>query len=214
VKPVTPPAPAAAKKEAAVPAKKDEPTSSKAVEPKPVTQKKEAPTAAKAPAAAAKKPAVKKKPESYVIFVGEFPAGEEAAAAGEKLVRLGVKPVVRQELKKNRNMHRLYSGVYTDYDAYSAALDKLKQAAKGAFGVEKDGKYSLYAGSFSTKERAEKEQRDLFAKGVTLQVQQVALSLATVRITAGQFSARADADRAAAKMKGEGLVVKVVPKGR
>lgn len=210
-KPATPPAPAAAKKEVAAP-HKNEPKAVKAVEQKSAkpSQKKAEPKAGKAPAAAVKTVA-RKKSESYTIVVGEFPGGEEAAAAEAKLAKLGMKPAARQETKKTRNMHRLYFGAYTDYEVYSAALDKLRQAAKGAFGIEKDGKYSLYAGSFSSKERAEKEKKDLLAKGFTLQVQQVVLSLSTVRITVGQFSARADADRAAAKMKGEGLVVKVIP---
>jgi cell division protein FtsN len=111
-------------------------------------------------------------------------------------------------------MNRLFFGAYTDYDVYSAALDKLRQSAKGAFGVEKDGKYFLYAGSFSSKERVQKEQRDLSAKGVTLQVQQVVLPLSSVRITAGQFTSKSEADKAAARIKGEGLTVKVVLKGR
>lgn len=211
-KPATPPAPAAAKKEVAAP-HKNEPKAVKAVEQKSAkpSQKKAEPKAGKAPAATAVKTVARKKPESYTIVVGEFPSGEEAAAAEAKLAKLGMKPAARQETKKTRNMHRLYFGAYTDYEAYSAALDKLRQAAKGAFGIEKDGKYSLYAGSFSSKERAEKEKKDLLAKGFTLQVQQVVLSLSTVRITVGQFSAKADADRAAAKMKGEGLVVKVIP---
>lgn len=211
-KPAAPPAPAAAKKEVTAP-HKNEPKTVKAVEQKTAkpSQKKAEPKAGKASAAPAVKAVARKKPESYTIVVGEFPGGEEAAAVEAKLAKLGMKPAARQETKKTRSMHRLYFGAYTDYEAYSAALDKLRQVAKGAFGIEKDGKYSLYAGSFSSKERAEKEKKDLLAKGFTLQIQQVVLSLSTVRITVGQFSAKAEADRAAAKIKGEGLVVKVIP---
>ena len=209
-----PPVPATPKKEAAAPLKKDAPKPAKAAEQKPaqaVQPKKEA-KSAKAPAPA--KPVVRKKPESYTIFAGEFPAGEEAAAAEAKLARLAIKPVTRQETKKSKSMNRLFYGAYTDYDAYSAELDKLRQSAKGAFGVEKDGKYYLYAGSFSSKERVEKEKKDLAAKGITLQAQLVILPLSTVRLTAGNFAAKGEADKAAARMKGAGLAVKVVPLGR
>lgn len=208
---ILPPTPAASKKEAAVPVKKDEPKPAKAAEqkPAPAVQKKDEAGSTKAPAP--EKPAVR---TTYTIFAGEFPSGEEAAAAEAKLARLGIKPVTRQETKKSKSMNRLFFGVYTDYDVYSAELDKLRQSAKGAFGVEKEGKYYLYAGSFSSKERVEKEKKALSAKGITLQAQLVVLPLSTVRLTAGRFTAKGEADKATARMKGEGLTGKVVPLGR
>lgn len=211
-----PAVPAPPKNQAAAPVKKDEPKPVKAVEPKPIQPGKKLADAksAKAPAKAVEKLAVKKKPDSYTIFAGEFPAGEEASAAEAKLARLGIKPIIRQESTKNKSMNRLFAGVYSDYDGYSAALDKLRQSAKGAFGVEKDGKYFLYAGSFSSIERGQKEQKDLLAKGFALKIQPVVLPLSSVRITAGQFTSKSDADKVALKMKAEGLAVKVVPKGR
>jgi hypothetical protein len=209
-------APAAPKQEAAAPVKNAEPkTAAKAAEQKaaPVVQKKEEAKSVKTAAPVAEKPVARKKPEAYTIFAGEFPAGEETAAAEAKLARLGIKPVDRQEIKKSKSMNRLFFGAYTDYDLYSAELNKLRQSAKGAFGVEKDGKYYLYAGSFSAKERVEKEKRDLAAKGITLQTQLVTLPLSTVRLTAGRFAAKGEAEKAAAKMKSEGLTVKVVQLG-
>ncbi len=201
-------APPAPKKEAAAPEKKE--AAKPAAPPAP---KKEEPKAVKTPAAV-DKPVTRKKPEAYTIFAGEFPAGEETAAAEAKIAKLAIKPVTRYEKKKSTQMNRLFYGAYTDYDVYSAELDKLRQSAKGAFGIEKDGKYYLYAGSFSSKARVEKEKKDLSAKGVTLQVQPVVLALSTVRITAGQFSSKSEADKAAARLKGEGLAVTVVPKGK
>jgi len=154
------------------------------------------------------------KAESYTLVAGAFPAGEEATAAEVKLARLGIKSISRNETKKNRSMNRLFYGAYTDYDLYLAELDKLRKTVKGAFGIEKNGTYSLYAGSFSAKDSAEKEKRALAAKGVTLQVQQTVLSLTTVKLTAGRFASKKEADKAAAMLKSEGLVVKVVPTGR
>ena len=216
-KPAAPaPAPAAAQKAAppAVPgAKKEEAKPAKAAEtkPAPAAAKKESAKAEK-PAKTAAKPAPKKS-AAYVVFAGEFPAGDESEAAEAKLAAAGVKPVIKSEKKKNRTMNRLYFGAYADYDNYRAELDKLKKGAKGAFGVEKDGKYYLYAGSFSTKEKAEKEKKDLAAKGISLQIQQAVLTLKSVRLSAGNFKAKADADKAAAKLKQAGLNVKVLPKG-
>jgi hypothetical protein len=154
-----------------------------------------------------------KKTTWYTLLIN-LPSGEDAKVAEEKIAKAGIKPLLMQDPKKSRTMNRLYFGAYTDYDAYNLALDKLKVSANGAFGVEKDGKYYLYAGSFTTKERAEKEKKDLSAKGVTLQIQQVVLPLATSRITAGHFKSKAEAEKAAAKLTKEGLKASVTPKGK
>lgn len=208
------PAPAAAQKAAPPAAKKEEAKPAKPAEakPAPAVAKKESAKADKPGKAEAAK-AAPKKAAAYVVFAGEYPAGEESDAAEAKLASAGVKPVVKTEKKKNRTMNRLFFGAYTDYDNYRAELDKLKKAAKGAFGVEKDGKYYLYAGSFSTKDKAEKEKKDLAAKGIALQIQQAVLTLKSVRLTAGSYKVKADADKAAAKLKHSGLNVKVLPKG-
>ncbi len=193
---------------ASAPVKKEAPKAA------PVVQKKAVTKSAKAPASAAGKPAAANKTESYTLLAGVFSAGEEATAAEAKLVRLGIKPVTRNQTKKNVSMNRLFYGAYTDYDLYLAELDKLRKSAKGAFGIEKNGTYSLYAGSFSAKDSAEKEKRALAAKGVKLQIQQTVLALTTVKLTAGRFASKKEADKAAATVKGEGLAVKVVPTGR
>jgi sporulation related protein len=218
VKPApAPPAPAPAKKEAQPAVKKEEAPAAKPAPAKPAAApaaKKEEPGTAKAALPAAEKPAVKKKAVTYTIAVGDFPAGEEAAAAEAKLAKLKIKPVTKQALKKSRKMTRLFLGAYTDYDAYTTALEKLKQSAKGAFGVEKDGKYSIYAASFSSAAGAEKEKKLLQAKGVSVQLQQVVLPLSTVKLGAGHFASKVDAEKAAARLKAEGLAVKVVPAGK
>jgi hypothetical protein len=212
-----PVAPAAPKKETAAQVKKEElKPAAKTAEQKsvPAVPKKVAAKSVKAAIPVAAQPVVRKKSEAYTIFAGEFPAGEETAAAEAKLVKLGIKPVARQEIKKSNSMNRLFFGAYTDYDLYSAELDKLRRSAKGSFGVEKDGKYYLYAGSFSSKERVEKEKRDLAAKGIILQTQLVILPLSTVRLSAGKFAVKGEAAKEAARMKNEGFSVKVVPLGR
>ena len=180
----------------------------------PVVQKKAEAKSAKAPSPAAGKTATMEKAGSYTLVAGVFSSREEATAAEVKLARLGIKPITRNETKKNRSMNRLFYGAYADYDLYLTELDKLRKSAKDAFGIEKNGTYSLYAGSFSAKDRAEKEKRALAAKGVTLQIQQTVLSLATVKLTAGRFASKKEADKAAAKVKGGGLAVTVVPTGR
>jgi len=208
------PAPAPGKKEAPPAVKKEEAAAVKPAPAKPAAApaaKKEEPKAA---SPAAEKPAVKKKAVTYAIAVGDFPAGEEAAAAEAKLAKLKIKQVRNQALKKSRKMTRLFLGAYTDYDAYTTALEKLKQSAKGAFGVEKNGKYSIYAASFSSAAGAEKEKKLLQAKGVSVQLQQVVLPLSSVKITAGHFAAKGDADKAAARLKAEGIAVKVIPAGK
>lgn len=203
-------------KKDAVPLQKAEPKPEKAVEskPAPAAQKPVGAKSVKTSAPAEKKPVAVKIPEAYTIVAGEFPAGDEAVAAEAKLARLGIKPVSRKEIKKSIRMNRLFYGSYADYDVYAAELDKLRQVIKGAFGVEKNGTYSLYAGSFAARDRVEKEKKDLAAKGVTLQIQPTVISLATVKLTAGIFSSKKEAEKAAAKMKGAGLAAKVVSQRR
>lgn len=203
-------------KQAPAPVQKTEAKAAKAGGTKPAVAVQNAPAAktVKAPVVAEKKPAASKKTEAYTVLAGEFPAGDEAVAAEAKLSKLGIKPVSRTEIKKSIRMNRLFYGAYTDYDVYAAELDKLRKVIKGAFGVEKNGTYSLYAGSFADQARVAKEQKDLAAKGVTLQIQPTVISLATVRLTGGIFSSKKEADKAAAKMKGTGLAAKVVPSRR
>lgn len=211
----TPPVTTAPKK-APVTEKKAEPKPGKAVGSKPVTafQQKELAKTAKVSPPPAVKAATGEKTSAYSVFAGEFTAGAESATAEAKIARLGIKPVSRKETRSSHSMHRLFYGAYTDYDVYLAELDKLRQSTKGAFGVEKNGTYFLYAGSFSVKDRVEKEKKYLAAKGINLQIQQTVLSLSTVKLTAGPFSSKKEADNAAAKMKGAGLAAKVVAQRR
>lgn len=219
------PAAAAPPQPAAPPAKPAAAPAPKKEEPKPaaVAGAKPAPAAPKKAEPQAVKPAEKKEPaakekaakpaKTYTIFAGELPAGEDAAVL-TKLAKANIKPVVKHEKKKGRKMNRLYFGTYGDFDEYTAALDKLKQSARGAFAVEKDGRYSVYAGSFGSQQSAEKEKKALAAKGVRVELQQVNLPLSTVRITAGSFKNKADADRAAARLKKQGVAASVIAKGK
>lgn len=211
------PAPAAAKKEEPKPVKVAE----KGAAEKGKQPAAAAPQAAKKeqkPAVAEEKvkaePAVKSKAPSapYLIHLGEFTAGE-AAAVEAKLKKHKVK-IVKSALQKNRQMTRLFYGSYSDYDSYSADLEKLKKGAKGAFAIEKDGVYKLYAGSFSSAELASAEKKRLAGIGLKVEAQQVSLPIATVRFTAGPFQGKGAADKVAAALKKEGLKVKVIPKGK
>jgi len=216
----TPPAAKAAQPApAAATAKKVEAPTAKAVEAKPAVKIDE-PKSAKAavpaePAktAASEKPH-KKKAAAYVIAAGELPAGAAVAVAEAKLEKHGVKPVLKQVSQKGREMNRLFVSSFSDYDAYSSGLDTLKQTAKSAFGIEKDGKYSIYAGSFSSTALAEAEKKRLQGKGIKAEIQKTVLSGTTVKMTAGAFPTKAAADKAAAALVQDGLAVRVIPKGK
>ena len=167
------------------------------------------------PAKAEKAPAVvvpKKSKESFTLALGGFAAGPQAAAVEEKLDKLKIKPVLKQQMQKTRRMNRLFHNAYSDYDVSSAELEKLLKLAKSSFAVEKDGKYYIYAGSFSSAELAQKEKKRLSASGAKVELQAVQLPVSLVQISAGRFSARVDAEKAAARLRQQGLKVKVVPK--
>lgn len=211
-----------AEQKPAAPAAKKEAVKPVAAPAKPAQGKDKQPTTAAKPVAKEQKAATDKGKASagkakadtaaYMINVGEF-AASEAASVEAKLGKHGIKPV-KTVTQKNRMMTRLFYGAYTDYDTYSNELARLKQAASSAFAIEKNGRYSIYAGSFGSADRAAAEKKRLAAKGVSVELQQASLPLSTVRMSAGPFSSKPAADKAAAKLKGEGLVVKVLPKGK
>lgn len=214
---------AAVKKEEAKPAKGQEKSAvAKDKQPSPAAsqavkkEQKPAPAGekAKAPAGAVSAGTGKAKAAggSYTVLVGEF-AASDAVAVEAKLNKHKIRPV-RSATQKNRQMTRLYYGVYSDYDSYSAALEKLKQSASGSFAIEKDGRYSVYAGSFGSGSHAAAEKKRLAGKGIKVELQQVSLPQSTVRLSAGPFSGRAAADKVASQLKKEGLSVKVIPKGK
>jgi len=210
------PAPPAVKAVQPAAPKKAEPPAAKAVEAKPAVKKDAAKsTGAAAPAktAAADKP-LKKQAAAYVIVAGELPAGADVAAAEAKLEKHGVKPVLKQVSQKGREMNRLFVNSFSDYDAYASSLEKLKQTTRSAFGIEKDGKYNIYAGSFSSTALAQAEKKRLQDKGVKAEIQKTVLPGTTVKVTAGSFPTKAAADKAAAALAKDGLAVRVIPKGK
>lgn len=218
-KPVKPaeqkPAPAPAKKEVAKAAEKAAPAKGAPTAAQPA-KKEQKPAAADTKAKGAK-PAetapVKASAQAYTISVGEFSAAD-AAAVEAKLGKSKVKPVIKRTLQKNRQMTRLFYGSYVDYDSYAIDLVKLKESAKGAFAIEKDGRYTLYAGSFGSSSHAAAEKKRLAAKGVKVEAQQVSLPVSTVKLSVGPFAGKEAADKAAARLKSAGLVVKVIPTGK
>lgn len=209
-------APAAQKQAAPVPAKVD----AKTVSPAKKVEQKQTPAVAgteKKPADA-KKPVkaaapVKKKGELYTLSLGELPA-DQVSAAEAKFSDLKIKPVLKRQAQKPKQMNRLFYNAYNNYDAYSAELEKLKKLVKTAFAIERDGNYLVYAGSYGSAELARKEQKRLSAIGVKVDLQKAKLPISLVQISAGQFSSRADADRAAGKLRRQGLKVTVVARKR
>ena len=220
-KPAPAPQPAAAKTvpPAAAPAKKAEAPPAKAVEAKPAVKKEEpkstkaAATAAPAKTVAAEKP-LKRKEAAYVLAAGEFPAWPEVAAAEAKLEKHGVKPILKQVSQKGRELNRVYVNSFSDYDAYAAELENVKRVAAGAFGIEKDGTYSVYAGSYSSAVLAQKEIKRLQGKGIKAAIQKTVLPGTSIKVTAGLFTTKAAADKAAAALAKDGLAVRVIPKGK
>lgn len=215
----TPPpaAPAPVKKEAAKPAA-IKPAATIQAATKPAAKKEEPKTAMAVAKPVTAKPAspektVRKKIGTYVLTTGTLPAGDAVAAADAKLEKQGIKPVLKLASQKGRTVHRLFVKSYSDYDAFSAGLEKLKQTTKSAFGIEKDGKYLIFAGSFSSVALAQKEKTHLQRRGIPVEIQLAVLPGATVTFTAGSFASKAAADKTAAALKKEGLTVRVIPKG-
>lgn len=163
-----------------------------------------------ASAAAAKKHAVAKKPESkgtgeYTLRIGEYVVADAMERDKEKVQDSGFTPLVKEGPKKKEPMVRLFLGEFDDQESAKRELARLHDATVEGFVLNEGGKYRVYAGSYFLHERAVKEQKRLTALGIKPSLRKASVSVPTLLLTAGKFSNREDAVKAAAKLKLKGL---------
>ena len=221
-KPVTPPAkpaatqpqdvkkPAAVKTEPAKPASAPaKPAASQAQgvkTPKGGTDKKTVPSAK-----GAAKPVVK---GNFALLVGEYPRDESLQKVRTQLKRQGIKPVQETQVKSVRKMNRLFVAEFGDRAAAEAEQAKLAKLTSDSFIMREEGSFRVYAGSYLMEKRVAAEKTRLAQKGVAVSVQKIDLPIVTIRVTAGKFASKSDADAAAGKLRKSGIPAKVLASGK
>ncbi|AJE03457.1 SPOR domain-containing protein [Geobacter pickeringii] len=200
---------------AAEPSKKEAKKEAPSPEKKKAVATEKAGKAKIASTAAAKKHAAAKKPESkgtgeYTLRIGEYVVADAMERDKEKAQDSGFTPLVKQGPKKKEPMIRLYLGEFGDQESAKRELAKLHDATVEGFVLNEGGKYRVYAGSYFLHERAVKEQQRLTALGIKPTLKKASVSVPTLLLTAGKFSNREDAVKAAAKLRQKGLKPAVV----
>jgi hypothetical protein len=161
-----------------------------------------------APVAAVKavKPAVKR--GAYTVLVGEFGADQDLRRLREKLKKLGLTPVL-QKSNKPQLMHRLFIGSFDSHAAAYAEMKKVRQNTSAAFILKESGKYSVYAGSYLNEKGAAAERKRLASKGMKPTLKTAKVTIPIVRVTAGSFSAKGNAQKEANRLRKYGIMAKV-----
>jgi len=147
---------------------------------------------------------------SYTLKIGEYLASE-IASVKKKITRGGLVPVVMDGLKQERQVFRLFIGDYRDLASAKQAIEPFQKTHSSSFILKNAAHgYDAYAGSFFNLEGAETEQKRLAAKGMTLSVKKVSVSLPAFLLTAGSFTSREAAMAGAKKLEQQGLSVEIL----
>ncbi|MGW8313874.1 MAG: TolC family protein [Desulfuromonadales bacterium] len=147
---------------------------------------------------------------AYTLDIGKYFASD-LAAVKKKIVLGGLVPVVRDGLKLEKHVFRLFVGNYPDSMSAKQALEPLAKTHSSTFILKNAAHgYDAYASSFFTLERAETEQKRLAARGIPLTLKKAAVSLPAFAVTAGSFSTREAAMESANKLREQGLTVKIL----
>jgi cell division protein FtsN len=219
--PAKPPVAASANPAAApaqpAPAKTAKPAEKSAEKPAaaPVAAGKKAPEpAAPAPKAAAaatpKAAAAAEKQDRFRLFIGELAAERDVRKVRAKLKKLGIAPVSEKKLNKPELMHRLFLAEFDNHYAADMELQKLLPYTANGFILEEKGQYAVYAGSYLHEKGAAAERDRLSGKGVKLDVKLAKVSIPVTRVTAGEFPGREDAQKAADRLKKQGISAQVI----
>ncbi len=205
-KPAAPPPPQP--KPASVPAK----PLAKAVQ-QPV---KAAPQPVPAPAERVVKPAKTGKKLTkgrYTLLVGVYVLEKSIYDDKARVKKAGLTPVVRKGGHKRITMNRLLLASFADKNSADAELTKLQKVTDGAFILQENGKYAVYAGSYFVEGMAAREQDTLYKHGINLVMKKVQVTMPVLRMTAGSFASHEAAQKEATRLKKRGLDATVIKTG-
>lgn len=179
-----------------------------AIKPPDSTQSKQKPVAAKGAGSMSAKagpaqepPALKQEGDSYTLVVGTYVMKPMMKNDKSRLEKAGFKTSVTSGKKKSEPMNRLLVSQLDNYALAKQELDRVKKAGPGAFIIQEEGKYSVYAGSYYLYDRAVEERDRLQKQGINPTIKKTRVSVATYSLTSGNFPTREAAVDEAARLK-------------
>ncbi|KAB0670445.1 hypothetical protein F6V30_09875 [Oryzomonas sagensis] len=207
---VEPPPPAAPPVSPASPAVQGEPHPPKVApsatpaasitEQKPTTgDKVKPPATAPAPAPAA--------PHRYTLTIGEYETKSAMADAVRRIKRAGLTPLVKRGPTKTEAFIRLHIADHADRKMAQREIGRLRRFKAEGFAIkDKEGTFTVYAGSYRNQKQASIEQERLAALGVTTVLKNDTVQISTFLLTVGNFaSPREAAAEYGARLEKQGL---------
>jgi len=146
----------------------------------------------------------------YTLVVGESVVKSALAEVGKKLTLAGFQPVLEQGPKKQEPRIRLSIGEFSSQEDAKKELTRLRARKISGFYLAKDGKYHVYAGSFSEETGAERERLRLVALGENPTLKPAVVGVQSYLLTAGNFTSRAKAQARAQELEKQGVPATII----
>jgi cell division protein FtsN len=150
---------------------------------------------------------------NFTLLIGVYVVEKSMTAEKAKLKSAGLSPVIRKGPKKIEPMNRLFISEFDSRSEATEELQKLKKWTHDAFILPDKGRYTVYAGSYFLKARAESEQNRLIKQGFNPVVQKADVRVSTMKLTAGSFSTKKAAEEKAAHLRKLGIKATVLRTG-
>jgi hypothetical protein len=147
---------------------------------------------------------------TYVLDAGAFLFASQRDELKKKITALGYKPVVTQ-VRASVRLLRLRVGSFSK-EQLPAALEDVRKIAPGAFSLARDGKHTIYAGSFVDQSNIQRLCKRFLEKGIELVEEPVMVDRDLSRLQFGEFVDDASAEAAAKQAEQAGIPVRVVSK--
>ena len=142
----------------------------------------------------------------YTLTIGEYGVKSAMADAVKRIRRAGLAPLVKRGPTKTEAMIRLYVADYPDQKSALLETGRLRRLKVNGFIITgKEGKFTVYAGSYRSQKQAGIEQERLAALGVKTVLKDASVPLATFLLTAGSFTTLEAAAMNATKLEKQGL---------
>jgi DedD protein len=151
--------------------------------------------------------------DKFTLLIGVYVLEKSMASEKAKLKAAGLSPVTGKGPKKMEPMTRLFVGEFDSRAQATEELQRLKKLTSDAFILPGQDKYTVYAGSYFTNDRAESELNRLINQGVTPIIQKTEAPVSTIRLTAGSFSSRKEAEEKSLYLKKHGIKALIVRSG-
>lgn len=143
--------------------------------------------------------------KGFSLVIGTYVLQSTLKADTSRLEKAGFHPTVVSGPKMSRPMNRLVVGEFGSYTTARKELEKVKKASKGAFLLQENGTFTLFAGSYFRKERAVEEQERLRTHGFVPILKQADVPVGSWKLMIGGIPTREAAQKEAARLRTMGF---------